>query len=222
MFQKTTVENHPNPVVTVAPFALVLASSYIGVQMLSDVASLKIGVVGSLSVDMGTFIYPITFTLRDLIHKSMGKRAAQTLILSAGVINLFMALYLVFCALMPGDPDWGLNHEFAQILTPVWRIVLASIAAEVVSELLDTEVYQWFVQRTQRYQWMRVLLSNSVSVPVDNLIFSVGAFGWVLPWSTVADIFIINLAVKFGITIVSIPLIYICPQRSWRKNEAAD
>jgi queuosine precursor transporter len=189
--------------------AILVVSAYIAAQMLSDIASLKIGVVFGLAVDMGTFIYPLTFTLRDMVHKLLGKRNAQTLILTAGVINLLMAGYLLWVASIPSDPSWGLGIEFSAILAPVWRIVLASIAAEVVSELVDTEVYHWFVKRvTRRYQWARVLLSNSISVPLDSVIFSVGAFGWLLPWETVIEIFLFNLVVKYTITLVGLPLIY--------------
>jgi len=91
---------------------------------------------------------------------------------------------------------------------------VASIVAEVASELMDTEVYHFWVTRvTHRYQWARVLVSNSVSVPVDNLIFSVGAFGGVLPWATVWGIFVVNLLVKYGVTLLSLPLIYIVPDK---------
>lgn len=194
--------------------AIVAVSAYIGAQMLADIASLKIGVIGGLAVDMGTFIYPITFTLRDVVHKVLGRRNAQVLIITAAVINLFMAGYLMWAASVPSDPSWGLGAEFAAILAPVWRIVLASIAAEVVSELVDTEVYHWFVTRiTERYQWLRVLISNSVSIPIDNLIFAVGAFAFILPWSVVWQIFLFNLIVKFGVTLVSLPLIYVTPDR---------
>lgn len=198
---------------TVSRLAVIVISGYIAAQMLSDIASLKIGVVGGLSVDMGTFIYPITFTLRDVVHKVLGKNNTRTLIILAGVINLLMSAYLLWTAKVPGDPGWGLNEEYAAILAPVWRIVIASIAAELISELIDTEVYHWFVTRvTHRYQWARVLLSNSVSVPVDNVIFAVGAFGFNLPWPVVWDIFLINLLVKYGVTILSLPLIYVTPQ----------
>jgi uncharacterized integral membrane protein (TIGR00697 family) len=194
--------------------AVVVVASYAAAQMLSDIASLKIGVVLGLAVDMGTFIYPVTFTLRDTVHKVVGKKGAQILIVTAGVINVLMAAYLMWAATVPSDPGWGLGREFSAILAPVWRIVLASITAEVFSELTDTEVYHWFVTRvTRRYQWLRVLISNGVSVPVDNLIFSVGAFGWTLPWSVVAQIFVFNLAVKYGVTLLSLPLIYIVPDR---------
>lgn len=193
---------------------VVIVAAYIAAQMLADIASLKIGVVFGLAVDMGTFIYPFTFTLRDLVHKVLGKRNAQTMVISAGVINLLMAGYLMWVAWVPSDPSWGLGAEFSAILAPVWRIVIASIVAEVASELVDTEIYHWFVHRiTTRMQWLRVLISNGVSVPVDNLIFAVGAFGWTLPWNTVWQIFMFNLILKYGLTLVSLPWIYLVPEK---------
>lgn len=209
-------QNNQNNLNTHIPMiAVIVVAGYIAAQMLSDIATLKIGVVLGLSVDMGTFIYPITFTLRDIVHKVLGKRNAQVLIVSAGVINLFMVAYMLWVSSVEGDPDWGLNQEFSAIFSPIWRITIASIAAELFSELLDTEVYHWFVSRiTEKYQWARVLLSNSISVPVDNLLFSVGAFGWLLPWGVVWEIFIFNLLVKYAITIISMPLIYIVPGRN--------
>lgn len=200
---------------TVSRAAVIIVASYIAAQMLADIASLKIGVVLGLAVDMGTFIYPITFTLRDMAHKLLGKRNAQTLVISAGVINLVMAGYLWWVASVPSDQSWGLGSEFSAILAPVWRIVLASIAAEVISELVDTEIYHWFVTRvTTRYQWLRVLISNGISIPIDSLIFSIGAFGGMLPWSVVWQIFTFNMLIKFGMTLVSLPMIYLVPNRS--------
>lgn len=217
-------QNHPSqngtgvstrvPGFPLSQVGIIVVASYIGAQMLADIASLKIGVVMGLAVDMGTFIYPITFTLRDVVHKVLGKRNAQTMVVSAGVINLFMAFYLTWVASVPGDPNWGLGESFSAILGPVWRIVLASIAAEVISELLDTEIYQWFVTRVStRHQWARVVLSNSISIPIDSLIFTVGAFGGVLPWDVVWQIFTFNMVVKFVVSIASIPLIYMVPDR---------
>ena len=194
--------------------AVIIVAAYIGAQMLADIASLKIGVVFGLAVDMGTFIYPITFTLRDLAHKLLGKRNSQTLVVSAGVINLLMAGYLWWVARVPSDPSWGLGQEFSAILAPVWRIVLASLAAELISELVDTEIYHWFVTRiTTRYQWLRVLISNGISIPIDSLIFTVGAFGGLLPWTVVWQIFVFNMLIKFTMTLVSLPMIYLIPDR---------
>ncbi len=212
--------------------AIIATAAYVGAQMIADIASLKIGIVIGLAVDMGTFVYPATFTLRDVVHKTLGKRNARTLIVTAAAINLIMALYLAWAAGVPSDPTWGLGESFSAILGPIWRIVLASIIAEVVSELLDTEVYHWFVTRvTTRYQWARVLTSNAVSVPIDTLIFTVIAFGPLpgladdplsLPWATVWQIFLFNIAVKFAVTLISLPLIYTTKDPDWSTREESD
>jgi uncharacterized PurR-regulated membrane protein YhhQ (DUF165 family) len=91
----------------------------------------------------------------------------------------------------------------------------------VISELVDTEVYSWFVTKvTTRHQWARVLASNAVSVPLDNVIFAVAAFGSLpllrdhaltLPWDAVWEIFWVNLTVKAIVSGVSLPLIYLSP-----------
>jgi uncharacterized integral membrane protein (TIGR00697 family) len=194
---------------------IVLVSLYIAAQIISDVASLKIAVLFGLSIDAGTFIYPITFTLRDLVHKRLGKRAARLVIVLAGAINLFMAGFFAFSAWLPGDPNWGLAREFSRVLGPVWRIVIASIAAEIAAEMVDTEVYHlWVTRITRRYQWARVLVSNVVSVPLDSLIFCWAAFGGLLPAQTVWSIFLANIIVKAAVTVLSIPGIYLVRERS--------
>lgn|GEM_PF-138586 len=202
--------------------AIAIVSAYIAAQMLADISSVKIGIVAGLAVDMGTFVYPFTFTLRDSVHKVLGKSSARLLIVTAAVINVVMALYLWWVAGVPGDPDWGLSAEFAAVLAPVGRIVVASIVAEVISELIDTEVYHWFVTRiTTRHQWMRVVVSNGISIPIDSLVFSVLAFAPLpgfatgLPWSVVWQIFLFNVGLKYAVTVVSVPLIYVVPDRDW-------
>ena len=209
--------------------AVVVVAAYIAAQMVADIASLKIGMVAGLAVDMGTFVYPVTFTLRDLVHKTLGKRNAQVLIIAAAVINLGMVLYLMWSASVPSDPNAFGGDEFGAIFAPLWRIVCASIIAELVSELVDTEIYHLFVSRvTTRFQWLRVLVSNSVSVPIDNLLFVLIAFSplsllgaqLVDSWAAAWEIFLFNLLVKYGVTLVSMPLIYLTPDRDWRGEQS--
>ena len=193
---------------------IVVISIYVAAQLLSDIASLKITLIAGFSMDAGTFIYPLTFTIRDLIHKRLGKTAARTVIILAAGINLFMALFFHFTAWLPQDPSWGLGKEFSAILGPVWRIVIASIIAEVFSELLDTEIYHlWQSRITKRYQWLRVLSSNAVSIPVDSLIFCWAAFGFVMPHNVIWSIFYANIMVKGAVTILSLPSIYLVKEK---------
>jgi uncharacterized integral membrane protein (TIGR00697 family) len=189
---------------------LLVASAYIAAQMLADIASLRIISVAGFAVDAGTLVYPFTFTLRDLIHKIAGKRAARTLIFAAAAINLAMAGLFWIVSTLPADLATGPQTTFGDVLAPVWRIVLASILAEVVSELVDTEVYQRWVNRFgDRFQWGRVLSSNSLAVPLDSALFVSVAFIGVLPSPVVWEVFWVNVVVKGLVTLISIPWIYL-------------
>jgi uncharacterized integral membrane protein (TIGR00697 family) len=193
---------------------ILVSVSYIAAQMLSDIASLQIVLFAGLSFDAGTFIYPITFTLRDLAHKVLGLKGVRVLIFSAAVINLFMAGFFWFVGKLTPDMVAGSSGLWGQVLAPVWRITLASIVAEVVAELLDTEAYRlWMARVTHRYQWLRVLVSNAVSIPIDSFLFSFLAFSGMMPPASVLGIFYANMIIKGLVTLISLPMIYMVKEK---------
>lgn len=193
---------------------IILSACYLSAQMLSDIGSLRIVLLAGWSMDAGTLIYPVTFTLRDLVHKTAGIAAARTMIFLAAGMNVAMAGFFWLVGQLPPDPSVGSQEAFALLLSPVWRIVGASILAEVVSELLDTGMYQRWVDRMgSGRQWARVLVSNGVSVPVDSLLFAFLAFAGVLPTDTVWAIVGTNILLKLLVTFISIPLIYLVPDK---------
>jgi len=193
-----------------------LASAYVGAQMLADVSSLRLVDLFGKAIDGGTFIYPITFTLRDLVHKLAGKKVARALVGAAAAINVFMAGFFWMVARLPLVADSGPQSElFADVLGPVWRIVFASILAEVISELIDTEVYSAWVRRFgHRHQWGRVLASNAVALPIDSVLFALIAFSGIgpleaiVPATVVWEIIYLNILFKGVVAVASMPLIY--------------
>jgi len=201
---------------------VVVVACYIAAQILADIGSLRIVAVGGWAVDAGTLVYPFTFTLRDLIHKMAGKSIARTVIFAAAGINIAMAGLFWLIARLPADPVTGPQLEFGEVLAPVWRIVFASILAEVIANLIDTEVYQAWVDRyATRHQWGRVLVSNAVAIPVDSAIFVLVAFGGVLAGATVWEIFWVNVIFKMLVTLISIPWIYLVRPTPLRSLETA-
>ncbi len=195
--------------------AILVSVFYVAAQMMADIASLRIVMVAGFSIDAGTFIYPLTFTLRDMVHKVAGIKATRILILAAAAINIIMAFFFRLVSDMPPDLSVGPQNEFGLVLSPIWRIVGASIIAEVVSELIDTEGYRFWVEKvTLKYQWARVVFSNAVSIPVDSFLFSFLAFWGVFSVPVVTSIFLSNMIIKGITTVVSIPGIYLVPDRN--------
>ena len=61
----------------------------------------------------------------------------------------------------------------------------------------------------QRRQWLRVVASNSVSVPVDTILFLLIAFwGWV-PTMVIGQMFIANILIKYVVSLISLGSIYL-------------
>lgn len=194
---------------------ILIISSYIACQMISNIASVKIANVLSLAVDGGTFLYPLAFTIRDMAHKTIGKKNTQKLIIVSAIINIFTPIYFYIISQIPADSSWEFNEAFQTTLSPVIRIAAASIVASTLSELVDTEIYHFFVTKiTNKYQWLRVLISNAFSIPVDNFLFVSIAFFGVLPMNTLVGIFIFNFFVKYAVTIISVPMIYLVKEKN--------
>lgn len=183
---------------------------YVAAQLIANIASLRIVMIGDFSIDAGTLIYPLTFTLRDLVHKVAGLTAARAVIIISAAVNLLMAgLFAIIGKLQP-DMAVGSQIEWTQVLSPSWTIVFASILAMVIAELIDTEAYRFWVKKFgERYQYGRVLASNAVSVPIDSFVFSIIAFGLSLPMDVVIAIMISNIVVKGLTSIVTAPAIYL-------------
>jgi queuosine precursor transporter len=190
-----------------------LAAALVGVTLVADIASLRIVKLGGLSVDGGTFIYPIMHTLRDLVHKTIGAKATRVLIYAAAVVNIAMFLMFWLVSALPPDMAVGPQSEFVQVLAPLWRIAVAGIIAEVISQLVDTSVYElWVTRVTKRFEWSRVWVTNAVSQPVDSVLFCWIAFGGLMPAAVVWSIVLSNILIKGGTTLLVAPLIYAVPE----------
>lgn len=207
-------ENNYNEKNNLSLLTILIICSYIACQMISNISSVKIANVLSLAVDGGTFLYPLAFTIRDMAHKTIGKKNTQKLIIVSAIINIFTPIYFYIISQIPADKSWEFDEAFKMTLSPVIRISIASIIASTLSEFVDTEIYHFFVSKiTKKYQWLRVLISNAFSIPVDNFLFVVIAFFKVLPINALIGIFIFNFFVKYAVTIISVPMIYLVKEK---------
>lgn len=193
---------------------ITIAAAYLMCQIIADVTAVKMVSLFGLAVPAAVFIYALTFTLRDVAHKQLGKETTVHLIISAGIVNVLMALYFMFTVALKPAGFWGNQEAYAMILGVAPRVVTASILAEMASELIDTEIYQKWVERFPNApQWSRVLVSNGISLPIDSVIFVGIAFFGTMPINALISVMIGQIIVKAAITIISLPMIYLVPTK---------
>jgi len=200
--------NHKNP----TRYAIVSSACYVSFQIIANILSSKITSLPfvSLAIDGGTIIYPLTFTLRDFVHKTVGKKESRIVIVLAAAINLIMVGLFWIIGKMPSDPSWNFQEAYDAILLPVWRITIGSIIAQIISELIDTEIFSIFYKRFGDMK--SVILSNTIALVFDSTIFSLIAFSGTSPWPIVFQIITANIIVKFFVSLLSSPFIKLIPQ----------
>jgi hypothetical protein len=210
---------------------IILCGFYLFFSLAGNIAATKVTSFGSLVMDAG-FIYSLTFTWRDLIHKQLGERAALTTIWLAAGFNLLAAIYFQFVVLLPAQTDWansggqaawtflfGILDSSGQgwqsVLSLQMRIVLASILTALLAELIDTRVYRIWTQGARKSwpQWTRVFASNAVSIPLDSLLFPVIAFMGILGTQGLVQMIWTNIIVKAAITLLVFWTIYLVPEK---------
>jgi len=192
--------------------ALLSSSLYVSFELFANILSTKIAVLPiiHLAIDGGTIIYPFTFTLRDFVHKTWGKKNARQVVIIAAALNAVMFLLFWLVGIMTPDPTWPNQQAYNVILLPVGRIILASIVAQVISELIDTEIFSLIYHRMNDVA--AVFASNSISLVVDSFIFCFIAFLGAMPIMTVLQIILANIIVKMIISLLSTPTIKLIPR----------
>lgn len=186
------------------------AIAYISLVIFANLGSLRILSLAGLAIDGGTLLYPFTFSVRDMLHKKAGAEITRFTIWLCAGINLLLFGFIWLIGVLPADPTVGPQSEYAYVLAPGVRLVLASIVAMTISELLDTRIYSlvrhhWGSEK----QWLRVVLSNAVSVPVDTGIFLGIAFIGRYPLTVLGAMFLSNIIIKYLVSIASLWGIYL-------------
>jgi uncharacterized integral membrane protein (TIGR00697 family) len=191
---------------------------FVTAQLVADIGATKFVSIGDFVMPGGTFVFALTFTLRDIVHKRLGKDWAKAAIVMAAAMNVFMAAYLYGISFLAPAPFFQLNDQWGAIFAIIPAITIGSIVAELVSGLTDTEVYhRWLTRFPTAPQWSRVLVSNAISLPVDTVVFSLLAFVLLPPlfgaesmdlWTALARVASGQMLYKGIVAVASIPLIY--------------
>jgi len=196
---------------------IILCGLYIFFSFAGNIAATKVTYFGKFVMDAG-FIYSLTFTWRDLIHKQLGRKAAVTTIYLSGIINFLAALYFQWVVILPPETSWaaaGGQTAWQFLFGIQFRVVIGSILAQVVAELVDTGVYQMWTMGIgkNKPQWTRVFISNAISIPVDSILFPIIAFAGIVSVGGIFQMFWTNIAMKVVITLLVFWTIYLVPEK---------
>ena len=165
---------------------------------------------------VGILPWPIVFLLTDLLNEFYGYKAVKRLSWITAILIAYCFIIVGLAIQIPAveiegstlSDDYSFNKVFGQ----AQMVIIGSICAFLVSQLLDALLFKWIKSRTgSRYIWLRSTGSTVVSQLIDSYI--VLYIGFVLPGSlSFSDFMTIaptNYILKLIIAILLTPLIYL-------------
>lgn len=193
--------------------------SYAIIAVASDIFANKMLNLGGLTLAGGILLIPFSFTIRDLMHRCVGYDNAKKIVWATAFVNLAIAVLLVVLDLLPAAiADKG--DMWHALMGSSWRVIVASFIAQLVADLSDTHVFEWFTRKMgDKKTWVRVGASNLVSTFFDSILFSVIAFLGVLPNDVIFASVLSAFLVKFVVSMVATPLAYLTNKVEYDNQE---
>lgn len=187
----------------------VLVALFVAVLLISNIAAVKLIQVGPLILDGGAFLFPLAYILGDVLSEVYGLKATRRAIWMGFLAAVTAALVFWLVQLTPAPDAWGNQEAYEAILGFVPRIVLASLVAYLVGQLLNAWVLVKIKERTsERNLWVRLLGSTLVAQLADTVIFCTIAFYGVISGLDFLNYVLVGYLFKVLVEILVLPITY--------------
>ena len=211
-----------------------LLAELIGVKIFSAEALLglpgaQIPLLSDFKLDFnltaGAVIWPVVFITTDIINEYFGKSGVKKISFITVLLILYAFLVISITTSLPPAAFWlevnsktpdgqpfDMNYAFNSVYRQGGGIIIGSITAFILAQLLDASVFHWLRQGTgEKKIWLRATGSTIVSQLVDTVVVLFVAFYIFGNWSLkqVIAVSIINYLYKFTVAVILTPLLYL-------------
>lgn len=193
---------------------LVLAGIFITNAVVAELIGGKLIQIGPFVMSIGILPWPIVFLTTDLINEYFGKSGVKKLSYITAVLIAYSFIVLFFAITIPAASGISpvTDEQFQAVFGQSMWIIVGSITAFLISQLIDVYIFSYFKKRTGNKKiWLRATGSTVVSQLFDSFIVLGIAF-W-LPGKINTETYISSgltgYTFKLGTAILLTPLIYL-------------
>ncbi|NLA62439.1 MAG: queuosine precursor transporter [Bacteroidales bacterium] len=187
----------------------IIAGSVVMMNILVNKSVLIFG----LGATSGNVFYSMMYLATDILSENYGGKEARKSIMIGFFISI-LTMIGAWVALAMTPAPWDIAHEpLSLILTPMFRIVLGSMVAFFVSNMIDTYTYQWLKKKFPNQLWIRNNGSTMSSQLVDSLLFATIALLDTMPFVAWLQVVLSTYLLKVIIAIIDTPFLYFVAKR---------
>jgi uncharacterized integral membrane protein (TIGR00697 family) len=207
-----------------------LVAEMIGVKIFSAEGTFGIspvhmnifGNIMDLNLTAGAVIWPVVFITSDLINEYFGRPGVKRIsYLTAILIAYAFLVIFVTIGLSPAQfwldaynkdsagNDFNIDYAFNTIFGQGQRIIVASLTAFLIGQLVDAFAFHKLKQATgSKMLWLRSTGSTLISQLIDSFVVLYIAFAGIFETDVLIAIAVTNYIYKFSVAILLTPLIY--------------
>ena len=178
----------------------------------------------AFTLTCGVLLWPLEFIMTDIINEYYGPKAVRRISIIAVILISYAFLMYYLAIHVPAADFWinsgkakgipDMQNAFDGIFGQGMRIIVGSLVAFLVSQLVDVTVFHKIKKRTgDKHIWLRATGSTVVSQLVDSYIVLFIAFSGIFTWQQILAIGIMNYTYKFVMALVLTPVIYLVERR---------
>ena len=193
---------------------VVLAGIFITNAVVAELIGGKLIHVGSAVMSIGILPWPIVFITTDLINDYFGEKGVRklSLITASLIAYTFVILYLAMQIPAVDGKNLVTDTQFKGVFGQSMWIIVGSIIAFMVSQLIDVTIFHFVKNRTgNKMIWLRSTGSTVISQLFDSFIVLGIAFWMTGKMKT--EVFITSAFtgyfVKLIIAVLMTPFIYL-------------
>ncbi|MCU0407985.1 MAG: queuosine precursor transporter [Bacteroidales bacterium] len=201
-----------------------IIAQFIGVKIFSAAALFGAGPADGINMSIGVIIWPLVFVTTDILNEYFGKKGVRRISFISAAVILYSSLITFAGTKMPpaqfwldtnrmlGGGDFDINLAYNVVFSQGIGIVIGSVTAFLVSQLIDVYVFHYLRGITEsRYLWLRTTGSTVISQVIDSFLILFIAFFVLGNWTfqQVLDVGIVQYLYKVGIAVLLTPLIYL-------------
>jgi uncharacterized integral membrane protein (TIGR00697 family) len=192
---------------------VILAGIFITNAVVAELIGGKLIQIGPFVMSIGILPWPVVFLTTDLINEYFGEKGVRRLsFITASLIAYAFLILLLAIAIPAAKGISPVNDEqFQAVFGQSMWIIVGSIIAFMVSQLIDVSVFWYFRNKTgSKKIWLRTTGSTVISQLFDSFIVLGIAF-WLprkINFETFIGSALTGYTFKLGIAILLTPLIY--------------
>jgi uncharacterized integral membrane protein (TIGR00697 family) len=193
-----------------------LAAIFISALILAEITGSKLiqwPVTATLvfTMTMGVVPFPITFIVTDIVNEYYGRKGIRFVtFLGMAMIALVLLILQIDMRIPAAAISPVKDDAFNAVFTASARIMVGSLVAYLIGQLVDIAVFHAIRERTgERYLWLRATGSTFVSQFIDSFVVLFIAFYGQLTTDQILGIGVTNYGYKFAIAVLITPVLYV-------------